>query len=172
MLYYAINNFAEEYDPRGLDVWSCAIVMITLACHGSPWPMPRETSVNYASFKNGWDKFLQDQPDGVMTETSYPHCGDLFHALAQIYSSGVKRLLLSMMCPDPARRASVDEVMANPYFRAIECCVPDDSTPACTSSDTPLEDSHLQRPNVPDLRKIHNHAPPERKHGLQHRLVV
>lgn len=122
--------------------------------------MARDSSINFFTFKKGWDEFLQEHPDGVITETSYPHCGELFHALGAIYTTGLKRLLLAMMCPVPEKRFSIDQVVADPYFRGIECCASDDSMGSHTTHVNAQEDGTPQRHDKLSNQVVHNHAPP------------
>lgn len=136
--------------------------MITLACRGNPWPVAdlneSNNHPNYAAFLKGWDKFLSEKgPDAQITHDEYPKCGGLFGVLSQIYSAGLKRLLLNMLCPVPSRRFSIQDVMQDLYFIVIECCVPEVEHYA----DDRSMHSSVRRSRRREVLKFHKHAPPK-----------
>ncbi|KAI5293893.1 hypothetical protein KEM52_005050, partial [Ascosphaera acerosa] len=157
------------YDPRPLDVWSCAIVMITLACHGNPWQAAEPNDPNYRTFVAAWDRFLQAHPDGQITEQAAPRCGPIFSHISQQYSPGLRRLLLAMLNPNPDRRIPITAVLADNYFKSIECCCPESQDEECIVIDAAGKGSTKKACRM-NVQKVHHHAPPERKLLPQHRF--
>ncbi|KAF2395590.1 Pkinase-domain-containing protein [Trichodelitschia bisporula] len=163
-----------DYDPRPLDIWSCAIVFLTMTYSGSPWSAAREDSPFYASFKKGWDTWLAKNPDGIITDQpgGAPMCGPLFNA-DRLGSPALKRLLLKMMHPDPDRRISVKEILASPYVRGIECCSPESDEEQQCCIDAADKKAFSTAARKMTIVKKHNHIPP-REHrtpkALQHRF--
>ncbi|OJD27596.1 HAL protein kinase [Blastomyces percursus] len=158
----------DKYDPRPLDIWSCAIVYLCLQYRGSPWPAADSKYVQYANFLKGWNKFLKEDPDRVITEDEYPRCGELFRRLKYL---GLKRLLLKMLHPNPEKRATIQEVIQDRFFKTIECCAPEPIDPAkvVTSIDVASSGSHKLASKMV-VQKTHNHFPPSKKLLPQHRF--
>jgi protein-serine/threonine kinase len=117
-----------EYDPRALDVWSTAVVMIHLIFNAPLWRRaelkpkgePQPGHQNYLNLVKGWDRWKAKHPnDDTFTESDYPYlnCFDLF-----VKPPALRRVLLSMLNPDPEKRIPMAEVAKNRWFKGIECC--------------------------------------------------
>lgn len=116
----------EDYDPRGLDVWGCAIVMLYLIFGGGLWKNamttpPQGGEPNYVALVKGWEKWNAKHPeaDAQITDTDYP--------FVQAFDICIKppvlrRILLQMLNPDPAKRVSVATVVSQKWVKSIECC--------------------------------------------------
>ncbi|CAG9949397.1 unnamed protein product [Clonostachys rosea f. rosea IK726] len=150
----------SEYDPRALDVWSSAVVMIYLIFGGAIWPRA-QPGINkvYDNLVKGWDKWYKNHPDpdATITETDYPHCTALDFAVSP---PALRRLMLQMLNPDPSRRISINQVINNRWMKNVECC-------QAESYDDP---THVIDASKPDAswngpRKIfcHSHLPPKTK---------
>ena len=111
----------EDYDPRALDVWSCAIILLTMIFKGNPWPAAGGDDPDplYAMFLQGWYKFLSQDPTRRITKHEYPNCGYL---LKRLPKPSLRALVLKMLHYDPMRRCSVDEVLRDRCFGRIKCC--------------------------------------------------
>ncbi|EAQ89985.1 hypothetical protein CHGG_06604 [Chaetomium globosum CBS 148.51] len=154
-----------NYDPRGLDVWSSAIVMVNLIFGGPLWhkaelspnASPRET---YTSLVRGWEKWTDkhtDATDTVITDMDYPH---VFFFDTFVKPPALRRVLLQMLNPDPEKRISIANVISNRWVKNIECCQPE-------SYDEPnaahmIDASKKPGQNRASGKKIycHNHLPP------------
>lgn len=114
----------RAYDPRPLDIWSCAIVYLTMTFGGCPWQAAKPEFEYYARFKKGWDAFLEHHPDGAIFdgEDGHPRCGKLF---SLIEPPAIKRLVLKMLHPLPAKRISIHDVVTSTCIRNIACCCPE-----------------------------------------------
>lgn len=161
------------YDPRPLDVWSCAIVFLTMTFGGCPWQAAKPEYEYYARFKKGWDEWLPNHEDGQITDApdGHPKCGKLFSLISP---PPIKRLLLKMLHPLPDKRITIREIMNTTCVKNIDCCCPegfDDpvcciDTSKCTSKDTAKMAKSKQF--------LHHHIPPppEKKvmRALTHRF--
>lgn len=159
-----------DYDPRPLDIWSCAIVLLTLTLSGSPWPAADVKYDTYSWFIQGWNRFLRDNPDRQVTETEYPRCKPFLtsrpdHPL----QPAMRRLLIKMLHPNPAKRITVQGVLNDRHFKSIECCSPDlvdDPSKVVTSIDAAGKGS-CKLAGKMLVQKMHHHQPPEKKMLLQ-----
>ncbi|KAH6607220.1 hypothetical protein Trco_003533 [Trichoderma cornu-damae] len=111
-----------HYDPRALDVWSSAIVMIYMTFGGAIWSRAEAGNLHYDKLVAGWNKWNKkhrDQEDAAITETDYPNC----YALdVGVNPPALRRVLLQMLNPDPNSRISIYDVITNRWVKNIECC--------------------------------------------------
>ena len=116
-----VMDAKDEYDPRGLDVWSCGINFLSMVFGVHPWVKATPDNTNYKKYLNGWNKWLKDRPDGVIEPGSddYPDCGKLFHLLN---SNSLERLVLRMLNPNPEKRITIAEALSSDVVRRMECC--------------------------------------------------
>jgi len=116
-----VMDAKDEYDPRGLDVWSCGINFLSMVFGVHPWVKATPDNTNYKKYLNGWNKWLKDHPEGQIEPGSndYPDCGKLFHLLN---SDSLERLVLRMLNPNPQKRISIAEALASDVVRRMECC--------------------------------------------------
>ena len=111
----------REYDPTKLDVWSCAIVYLTLYHNGNPWNSASKLEPNYATFLAGWDLFLRTS-DPTISDTSTPNCGRVFDSIEK---PSIRRCILRMLHPNPDQRCSISDTLFDRWIRHIDCCSPD-----------------------------------------------
>ncbi|KAL2180728.1 kinase-like domain-containing protein [Thermothelomyces heterothallicus CBS 202.75] len=154
-----------EYDPRGLDVWSAAIVMVNLIFGGPLWhkaevPPNAPPQDTYASLVRGWEKWRQKHADAtepVISDMDYPR---VFVFDNFVKPPALRRVLLQMLNPDPQRRISIANVVSNRWVKNIECCQPD-------SYDEPNAANMIDASKKPGQNRVsgkkiycHNHLPP------------
>ncbi|KAK3364404.1 kinase-like domain-containing protein [Lasiosphaeria hispida] len=117
-----------HYDPRALDVWSSAIVMLNLIFGAPLWrraeARPGENPPahpNYFALVRGWDRWKAKHPesDAVLTEKDYPFV-QAFDIC--IKPPALRRVLLQMLNPDPEKRITIADVVKNRWVKGIECC--------------------------------------------------
>ncbi|KAK3372430.1 kinase-like domain-containing protein [Podospora didyma] len=150
----------EEYDPRALDVWSSAIVMVHLV-FGSPIWLRAEMGKgqkNYEQLVQGWEKWNGKHvgEEVVITESDYPNV-PAFDACVK--PPALRRVLLQMLNPNPDRRIGIADVISNRWIKNIECC-------QLESYEDPtrmIDASKKTTLNRGNQRKIfcHNHLPPK-----------
>lgn len=136
----------DDYDARSLDVWSCAILFLTLKFGAHPWPKATPESKMFVRFLNGWEEWLTTHPDGNIEEGSddYPVCGKMFQNLQ---NPARERMILKMLHPDPAKRISIAQALDSQIVSEWDCCQPD---------------THDGKSASRKLAK-HDHAPPDHK---------
>ncbi|KAK4040692.1 kinase-like domain-containing protein [Parachaetomium inaequale] len=153
-----------NYDPRGLDVWSSAIVMVNLIFGGPLWhkaelPANASPRENYASLVRGWDKWTNKHAEATetaITDIDYPH---VFVFDTFVKPPALRRVLLQMLNPDPEKRISIASVVSNRWVKNIECCQPE-------NYDEPNAASMIDASKKPCLNRVsgkkiycHNHLP-------------
>ncbi|KAM0355669.1 hypothetical protein ACHAPU_000054 [Fusarium lateritium] len=147
----------ESYDPRALDVWSSAIVMIYLTFGGAIWSRAQPGELHYDKLVNGWNKWYTKHPesDAAITDTDYPKCYALDIGISP---PALRRLVLQMLNPDPKKRLSIEGVVNNRWLKNVECC-------QLESYDDPalLIDATKKDNTINSSKKIfcHNHLPPK-----------
>lgn len=156
-----------EYDPRPLDVWGAAIVMLCMCANGILWEEAKAgSSPLYDDLIRGWTKWNSRHVDSStpgITETDYPHV-TFFDQ--HISPPALRRVLLTMLNPDPGKRVSMAAVAKNRWVKNIECCQIDSYDDPAT-----IIDVSKSRTNLKGMVKVvhHNHLPPS-KH-LGHKMV-
>ncbi|KAI1141043.1 kinase-like protein [Hypoxylon sp. FL0543] len=156
-----------EYDPRALDVWSSAIVMLYLIFNANLWEkaqvdLPGQ-QMSYIELVTGWEKISAKRaanPDSVAKD-AYPKV----HAF-ELYVNPVplRRILLNMLNPDPTKRITMHDVVTNRWMKNVECC-------QLESYEDPVKfiDASKKDCMKSSTGKIfcHNHLPPTSTgHGL------
>jgi protein-serine/threonine kinase len=150
----------HAYDPRPLDIWSCAVVYLTMTFGGCPWQAAKSEFEYYARFKKGWDQWLVEHPDGEILDgpDGHPKCGKLF---SLIEPPSIKRLILKMLHPIPSKRIKIRDVMRTACIRNINCCCPE-------TYDEPkvIFDAAKAKQSVkfaPAKKFLHHHIPPKQE---------
>ena len=107
---------SHSYDPRPLDVWSSAVVYLTMTFGGCPWKVAKTDFEYYARFKKGWDVWLKAHPTGIMFDgpDGQPTCGKLF---SLIEPPSVQRLILHMLHPATRETHSHPQSSGNPMHQ-------------------------------------------------------
>ena len=151
-----------EYDPRPIDVWSCAIVYLTMIYGGGLWPELDAKHDNYYKFKRGWDLWLASHNDDNKFLSSdndnLPKCGPAF---GQLKNYAQKRLILRMLHPLPAYRTTMEDVLKDNYFKSIESCSAEDYGEVDLKIDSCAKKSCRIASKM--IRRKHNHLPPTSK---------
>lgn len=150
---------AGDYDPRPLDVWSSAIVMIHLIFGGALWFKAEATpgNENYRALVKGWVKWNAQNDDGaIITEQDYPKVLAFDRC---VKPPALRRILLQMLNPDPEKRISISSVINNRWIKNIECC----QVESYEDPTKMIDASKMQTLNRGGQKKIfcHNHLPPK-----------
>lgn len=148
----------EKYDARGMDVWGSAVIMIFLIFGANIWKRAETNSgsPHYDTLVKQWAKWnaKHSGEDARISDTDYPY----YLPFDQFVSPpALRRVLLTMLNPDPTKRASISEIINHRWVRNIECCQVD-------SYDDPakyIDASKSGATRVNGQRKIfcHNHLP-------------
>ncbi|KOS22334.1 Serine/threonine-protein kinase HAL4/SAT4 [Escovopsis weberi] len=150
----------SHYDPRALDVWSSAIVMIYMIFGGAIWARAEQGQAQYDNLVRGWEVWVAKHPDpnAIITETDYPKCRAFDFA---VNPPALRRILLLMLHPDPAKRIAITDVINNRWVKNIECCgIESYDDPSYVIDATKKGSSN----KVGNKIFCHNHLPPK-THG-------
>lgn len=156
----------DEYDPRPLDVWGAAIVMLCMSANGVLWNEAKPgSSPLYDDLVRGWTKWNSQHAEEALTitEGDYPYVSFFDQ---HIHPPALRRMLLTMLNPDPAQRASISTVAQNRWMKHVECCQMDSYDEPC-----PIDAARARTQGVKSMTKLvhHNHLPPASHLG--HRFV-
>lgn len=101
--YIAPEEFTnEEFDPRAVDVWSCAVIFYAMTFHGIPWEIASDKDPEYCRYV----------ANRKLTEEPFVR-----------FASGPQHLLFKMLDPDPNTRITIEEILQNSWFKEIKLCV-------------------------------------------------
>lgn len=140
----------EPYDPRGVDIWACAVVYLTLVVGGTPWDCASADIKNYNIFCNTWEEWLAKYPDGEIRRGRALPRFAYTKQFQGIGADGERHMVMGMMHPEPARRWAARDVIECKEVKEAPCC---------------------QQPGLADgmdvrerQRKVmHNHVPPGKR---------
>ncbi|TPX14912.1 uncharacterized protein E0L32_005021 [Thyridium curvatum] len=114
-----------QYDPRALDVWGAAIVMINLIFGAPLWEAAKwdgnvvKNPVGYAALAIGWKKWNDKNSGDEVSDTNYPKVAAFDFA---VNPPVLRRILLQMLNPDPEKRMTIERLVEKRWFKNIECC--------------------------------------------------
>lgn len=147
-----------NYDPRALDVWSSAIIMIYLTFGGAIWSRAESGNNHYDKLVKGWDRWYKKHEDSeaIITDSDYPNCLALD---VGVNPPALLRVLLQMLNPNPDKRIGIEEVVNNRWVKNIECCQLESYDDPSLLIDATKKDCCSKG----GTRKIfcHNHLPPK-----------
>ena len=140
-----IIEHKSDYDPRGVDVWSCAVVYLTLCVGGTPWDCASTDVKNYNIYCHTWDEWLEKYPDGIIQEgRSLPGFAGT-KQFQMLDDAGTKRLIMGMLHPDPTKRWSAHQVLATKTVTEYPCC---------------QQEGYSDDIKTRQRKAMHNHIPP------------
>lgn len=157
----------DAYDARKLDVWSCAIVYVTLHYGGFPWAEASSNDRMYAAYKCTFDKWLDANPSGLITTDSTMPSARIFSDM----KPPLKRLLYRMAHPDPEKRITIEEALNDRWMNNVDCCIQDkdyDKAPALVDC-SELKGCKLA--GKMGVKKLHQHLPPKAPKKTLHHEV-
>jgi protein-serine/threonine kinase len=138
-----------------------------MAANGCLWQEAKVgNSPLYDDLIRGWTKWNAKHADDSnvgISETDYPHVSFFDQ---HINPPALRRVLLTMLNPDPSKRVSMATVAKNRWLKNVECCQIDSYDDPTTTIDASQPTSCNKR-----ITKVvhHNHLPPSSHLG--HRLV-
>ncbi|MCJ1295218.1 hypothetical protein MMC34_006780 [Xylographa carneopallida] len=155
-----------DYDPRPLDVWSCAIVLLTMMFHGQPWSQASKSQPSYAKFVEAWERLEASRREGVSMEANVPKDpGPVFKAITK---PALRILILKMMHPSSEQRIRIQDAVNDRWVKMIECCAHDEDDREATK---PIDASKGSSCRISkNVKRSHNHLPPARNWVPQHRF--
>ena len=145
-----IIRHKEDYDPRAVDVWSCAVVYLTLCVGGTPWEYASADIKNYNIYCSTWEEWLERYPDGEVKQGRGLPGFAATKQFAMLDDNETKRMILGMLHPDPTKRWSAQDALESKTVTEYPCC-----QQAGYSDDIKTR----QR------KALHNHVPPKSAKG-------
>jgi protein-serine/threonine kinase len=142
----------EPYDPRAVDVWSCGIIYISLVLGATPWEAAQPGVKNFDFYTQSWsdwhERFGPDKlPD---KEGPFPSMSKTKQWLPFYKDPGMMALLFRMLHPDPKKRASAHEAVAEQCVKEMPCC---------------QQQGYSDDIKTRERKVIHHHVPPKQKKG-------
>ncbi|KAM0718574.1 hypothetical protein Q7P37_005644 [Cladosporium fusiforme] len=142
----------QDYDPRCVDVWSCAIVYLSLYFVGTPWEVASPDCKAYAVFNESWDEFLANRPgndgrigkDGPLPKIAH----------SKKFAIGPRHMILGMLHPDPERRWKIGDAVDVVSDRNPELGGP---WPCCQQA------GYSDDIKTREKKVRHDHIPPDKK---------
>lgn len=139
-----------EYDPRAVDVWSAAIVYISLCVGGTPWPAASQEQKNYSIYCRTWEEWKEKFPDGEIKAgrplPAFAHTKQ-FQSFDDMPT---KVMIFGMLHPDPQNRWTIRQALETKTVTEWPCC-----------QQTGYSDDIKTR----QKKALHNHVPPKESKG-------
>nr|POF07057.1 putative serine/threonine-protein kinase c70.05c [Quercus suber] len=141
----------ESYDPRAVDVWSCAIVYITLIVGGTPWECASGDVNNFNIYCSTWDKYQELYPDGLIKEDRSLPVFSQTKEFRSIEDPLAIRLIFAMLHPDPCHRMSIRDALDSKVVKEFACC---------------QQDGYSDDIRTRQRKALHNHCPQKKTKGF------
>lgn len=126
MPYIAPEVLAKKgkYDPRGLDVWGAAVVMISFTFGAPIWNKAAPGEQWFDALCQGWKTWSEAHQDETeeIPDDDYPYVLPLNQ---KVHPPALRKVLMRMLNPDPVKRLSISDVFNHRWVRKIDCCQPD-----------------------------------------------
>lgn len=170
MIFLTDQILLGDYDPRPLDVWSCAVVLLTMHYGGNPWPAADRSQPLYARFASGWDKFLASHPDGVVDSDGVngtPSCGPLMLNLGK---RGLRSLVLRMMHPNPEKRISIHDAIGDRWVKNVDCCSLEEYPSGHEKTIDAAGSGSCKLAGKLSVKMMHHHLPPTKSKVPVHKF--
>lgn len=101
--YMAPEEFEiEEFDPQLVDLWACAIIYIAMVHNRIPWEKPVVEDAHY---------------DFYLKKRHYE--GNAGFELIEKFDADSRKVIKSILEPDPKERSTLDNVMDTEWFKSI-----------------------------------------------------
>lgn len=131
--------------------------------NGLPWGSATLDQPLYAKFHAGYTKFMENNPDGVVTDSNHqPNAwGAMFGMLPK---PAIRVIALRMLHPDPEKRAAIHDILGDRWIKTIECCSAETEEETLRLAKTRSDKFDAGKGGVKNFqiaRKLHNHLPPK-----------
>jgi len=146
----------KQYDPRGLDIWSAAIVMCHLTFGGALWHLAVSGHAMYAEFLKSWEKWEAKHEAGELISEKTTSLPSFIPFERAFTSLSLRRLIFRMLHPDPKKRITAEEILNSRWMKNTDCCQPESYDEPTKFIDCTKKESLKQGPKI----MCHNHLPP------------
>ncbi|KAI9322375.1 kinase-like domain-containing protein [Dichotomocladium elegans] len=111
--YIAPEMFtAPQYDPRLCDVWSCAVIYMSMRTSNQLWHVAKKGEDDY------YDRYLKFRR---LIEEEHENARQERLKMARTPTSA-KRVMYRMLDPTPQKRLTLSQLEQNEWFKGIVCC--------------------------------------------------
>jgi len=105
-----LSKLSVAYDARLVDIWACGIVYYCLQFQELPWRAAQPaTDALYSAYATAC----------ANTNQAVSACPPTINNLTP---RACRPVIRKMLEPDPKHRASIEEVISNPWIKSIEVC--------------------------------------------------
>ena len=140
--------------------------MLCMCANGCLWEKAvGGSSPLYDDLVRGWEKWNTRHSDSTspdITESDYPHVSFFDN---HINPPALRRILLTMLNPNPSKRVTMAQVAQNRWLKKVECCQIDSYDDPTVIIDASKSKACGKMTKVVQ----HNHLPPS--HHVGHKLV-
>ncbi|KAJ1963873.1 serine/threonine protein kinase [Dimargaris xerosporica] len=98
-------HLQRPYDPKSSDLWSLGIILFAMTMAKFPWKAARRDVVDYATYSNNHNRRTAKPISTLPIEAARP-------------------LLASLLQPDVKKRATMDDILQDEWFKSIPYCKP------------------------------------------------
>ncbi|KAI9101801.1 kinase-like domain-containing protein [Phlyctochytrium arcticum] len=101
------------YDARKVDVWACGIIFVAMCTKRFPWANAKHGDLEYAAYL----KYIHscDHKSTPLTSND-----TLLPRIFKTLPTSPRSLVLRMLHPDPVKRCTIEDVLADPWFQSID----------------------------------------------------
>lgn len=103
-----------KYDPTPTDIWSIAVVFCCMTLRRFPWKAPKLTDNSF--------KLFVSEPEVDETDKATKGPMRLLNRLPR----DSRHIIGRMLTVDPKKRATLEEIWADPWVQSISMCTYDD----------------------------------------------
>ncbi|TGZ78247.1 Pkinase-domain-containing protein [Ascodesmis nigricans] len=156
-----VQNKTGPYDPRKLDVWSCATIFFVIQLGGPLWYSTEPTSEQFVKYVKCFRAWEKDHPDGEMTKSGTFPRHPAFQTLNKI---AARKLVYRMLHLNPDKRITIHEALNDPWVQGIEVCAVDPPA-GCPAGTFPQAvdagcKGACKQATKSGVRRLHHHLPP------------
>lgn len=148
-----IIEHKQVYDPRAVDVWSCAILYISMCLNATPWEAATPDINNFNIYCHSWERWLaKHEPDfegRIQTPADMPDFA-MSAQFRKLDDMPTRTLILGMLHPDPAKRLTIKEALDSKLVKEYACC---------------QQEGYSDDIRNRERKALHNHLPPKEKKG-------
>ncbi|KAK9367807.1 kinase-like domain-containing protein [Lipomyces kononenkoae] len=142
-----------KYDPQPADIWSVAIIFCCMLLRRFPWKSPRKSDNSFRLFSSPpadpEHPEVPSKPTGLNPDGSTP--APVIRGpwrLLRLLPHETRGIVGRMLELDPEKRATLKEILADPFISGIQLCTVDKDGKMIKSSNhehtlVPAESAHL-----------------------------
>lgn len=119
-----------KYDPQPADIWSIAVIFCCMTLRRFAWKVPRLSDQSFNLFatkptKEEEESYLHPPPPQPRTEDGKPPQKPVIKGpwrLLRLLPQDSRHIIGRMLDLDPKKRATLDEIWADPWIKSLKMC--------------------------------------------------